>query len=161
MNFSFPLVCHDLNRRSNDTLSQIPTCQDPLSLTSLVGFKRKSQTFQSPNEDSGARPCSESLLAQREGDSTQLTFLLHRHPGGKSFFSSHYAKHSTTLLPTSVCSFPVKWLRAPPLKHVFALLKYPWVTCFLKSCSMSIDNTVTLIKYPEQLFAFSLDKTYA
>lgn len=48
-------------------------------------FKIKSQTFNLPNEDSGARHCRESPLAQRDRESTQMTFLLHWCPQREKF----------------------------------------------------------------------------
>lgn len=162
VNFSFPLVCHDLNRKNNDTLSQIPMCQDPLSLPSLVSFITKFQMFESLNEDSGARPCGESLLAQRERERQHPADLpppqISRKEKLLFFTLCQTPFNSTSLLSTSVCSLPVKGLLAPPIKPVFEFLKHPWVTCFLKSCSLSIDNMITLTKYPERLFTFSLDK---
>jgi hypothetical protein len=85
-------------------------------------FKTKSQMFDLPNEDSGARRSDESLIGQRAEAAPSWPSYSTNVPEGKISFSfptlSLIPFNSRTLLPLSwvfLCSLPVNWLLALPL----------------------------------------------
>jgi hypothetical protein len=64
-------------------------------------FLTKAQSFDFPNEDSGARCWGESLVAQRGRESTQVTFFHNSCPKSK-FFSTPCQKSSNWIVLPSI-----------------------------------------------------------
>lgn len=93
----------------------------------LLFLKQNPNCLISPNEDSGARYCAESLLTQRSCESTQLTFLLNQYSRRKEpvhtecpsfLLPVHLSLPPPDLLSlygTFLSSLPVNWLLALPL----------------------------------------------
>lgn len=85
----------------------------PLPRKYLVVYKTKSQTFYLPNEDSGARHCDESLLAQRGRGNTQLTPLLRHCAGRKRSFLLLHTVFNTLQPSIRLSTYaPPRWLAA-------------------------------------------------
>jgi|UPI0000F4B9FD hypothetical protein len=100
-----PCGCWDLNSGPSGEQLVLLTSEPSLQPHPVV-FKTKSQMLNLPNEDSRARHCGESLLAQRGRESTQLNFLLHRHPRRKNLPPSLHTVLNT-LQPKGL--LPLSW----------------------------------------------------